>query len=109
MLQHMDKWALRKLDNKIQKMYLSLDSTNPTSTVKVQNFKAHTGHEVAEKEFTVYNVKLSIANTFAGSSIELFYSTNQATDRRALVKMKTQLAFSAGNLVYTLKSISFGN
>lgn len=102
-------YTLSALDNKIQKMYLSLDSTNPTSTVKVQNFKAHTGHEVAEKEFTVYNVKLSIANTFAGSSIELFYSTNQATDRRALVKMKTQLAFSAGNLVYTLKSISFGN
>ncbi len=99
-------YTLSALDNKIQKMYLSLDSTNPTSTVKLQKFTVPTGQTPDETELTVYNVKLSIANTFSGSSIELYYAVDQATYRRILVKIKSQLAFSAGNLVYTLKSFT---
>lgn len=99
-------YTLSALDNKIQKMYLSLDSTNPTSTVKLQKFTVPTGQTPDETELTVYNVKLSIANTFSGSSIDLYYTVDQATYRRILVKMQSQLAFSAGNLVYTLKSFT---
>ena len=100
-------YTLSALDNKIQKMYLSIDSTNPTSTVKLQKFTVPTGQTPDETELTVYNVKLSIANTFSGSSIDLYYAVDQATYRRVLVKMETQLAFSAGNLVYTLKSFTY--
>ena len=95
-------YTLNALENKTQKMYLSLNSSNPTSTVEIPEFVNDAG-PVSNKKFTVYNVGLSIANTFSGSAIELYYST-EPNSYRQLIKMSTQLAYSSGKLVYTLKS-----
>jgi hypothetical protein len=95
-------YTLNALENKTQKMYLSLNSSNPTSTVEIPEFVNDAG-PVSNKKFTVYNVGLSISNTFSGSAIELYYST-EPNSYRQLIKMSTQLAYSSGKLVYTLKS-----
>ena len=85
-------------------MYLSLNSSNPTSTIEIADFVTDAG-TIANKKFTVFNVTLSISNTFSGSAIELFYST-EPNSYRTLVRMSTQTAYSSGKLVYTLKSTS---
>jgi hypothetical protein len=95
-------YTLSALESKVQKMYLSLNSTNPTSTIEIADYVTDAGI-IANKKFTVYNVGLSISNTFSGSAIELFYST-EPNSYRTLVRMSTQLAYSSGKLVYTLKS-----
>ena len=96
--------TISTLENKMQKMYLSLNSSNPTSTIEIADFVTDAG-TIANKKFTVFNVTLSISNTFSGSAIELFYST-EPNSYRTLVRMSTQIAYSSGKLVYTLKSTS---
>ena len=96
--------TISTLENKMQKMYLSLNSSNPTSTIEIADFVTDAG-TIANKKFTVFNVTLSISNTFSGSAIELFYST-EPNSYRTLVRMSTQTAYSSGKLVYTLKSTS---
>jgi hypothetical protein len=96
--------TLSALENKIQKMHLSLSSANPTSTIEINDYVTDAG-TIPNKKFTVYNVNLAISNTFSGSAIELFYST-EPNSYRTLVRMSTQLAYSSGKLIYTLKSSS---
>lgn len=90
---------------KIHKMLLSVNSNAPTSEVELEKFISG-GIEHSQK-FPVYNATISISNTFSGSDIDLYYATDVANHQRRLIKMETQLPYTCGTLVYTLKEVSY--
>ena len=81
-----------------------INSTNPPSDIDLSELKINNLPET--KKLSVYNVQLAINDEFSGSAIELFYAVNTDKDFRRLIKIKKELAYSAGYITYTLASVT---
>ncbi len=90
--------TLDALAQKVQSMNLSSEEAI-TGEIETQYTQAGVSNVV---KFPVYNLQLKISGTFSGSAIKLAYAVDTTTQRRKLIQMKTELAFGAGYMVYTL-------
>lgn len=93
------------LAGKIQPMRLTVDSSAATGEIELPSYEQ--AGVVTNKKITVYNAAISIASNFSGSALKLYYATDTTKEHRRLVKYQTELAFKAGNIVYTLSSVTY--
>lgn len=92
------------LSQKIHRMQLMVSSTSPTSEVNVGSYTID--GQIANPIFNCFNATMSIADTFSGSAIKLYYSADAKTHGKRLVKMETALSYSLGTIIYTLQSVT---
>ena len=97
-------YSLDVISQKIHPMRLTVNSTNPTGEIDLGEIKVN-GLKTNLK-LPVYNAQIAINEEFSGSAIELFYAVNTDQHFRRLLKIKKELAYSAGYIVYTLSSVS---
>ena len=93
------------LSQKVHNMYLSVSSSAPTSEITLSGGYTIDGQEVNPK-FSCYNATISINDTFSGSPLKLYYSSDAKTHGKRLVKMESELAYSLGKIVYELQSVT---
>ncbi|MBQ3571927.1 MAG: hypothetical protein IJA15_03765 [Clostridia bacterium] len=97
-------FTLDAISQKIHPMRLMINSTNPTGDIELNELKID--NLPATAKFSVYNAQIAINDEFSGSAIELFYAVNTDKDFRRLIKIKKELAYSAGYITYTLASVT---
>ena len=93
------------LSQRVHSMNLAVSSSAPTSEITLKGGYSIDGQPV-NPTFTCYNATISIADTFSGSPLKLYYSSDAKTHGKRLVKMESDLAYSLGKIVYELKSVT---
>ena len=91
------------LSQKLHNMNLAVSSSAPTSEITLSNYMVN--GEPINGKFSCFNATISINNTFSGSALKLYYSSDAKTHKR-LIKMESALAYSLGSVVYELQSVT---
>lgn len=100
------------LGQKLRTMSMSVSSETPTKTFKLEDYTYNglpLGTAETPKEISAYAVTISISDTFSGSPIKLMYAADAkdspVNNRKRLISMETELPYSLGKMVYTVKKV----
>ena len=100
-------YSIDALARKVHTLRLSVNSEKSVSEITVENF-VQDGTNYAEKKFACNNAEISLSESFAGSSLRLFFAAagTKNDNRRRLISMETAAPYRMGTVSYTITSVS---